>query len=412
MRSYSATAVLNLNRQFQMRSMFTVPFALALQGRMAEQGIVLPPLPGGEALWDWHRHQLFMLAMLDQPARWMELVDSQVSQRLQYPAEHPFHGLHRQLLLAQASSANEGLLDWLDPNDPLQSMVGIKLLNLATALQSDRLPSAAQLHSFLVQEPWVLDDHALGDLLLGAVLLHDRSLEAEQRAYMRERMERLAAPHAWFETLRQQLIAGQFKPPKDSEIQSLGVDAKLFKQALQALHHLVDECRPPRTAVLQALQKGKDDERQDPGLRCAIMALLTWSERMLANMANAPCEPAWKFWKLGSRLDRRSYGLHLLAMFGVKVVPAALGWAALREAIVLLIVPWLVCAMIRRVRDLGYGGVVLAVVLGVSAVVPFMTLILLALPGDKLPNRYGLPPNAPDQLKHGLQTVLRRLNGQ
>lgn len=412
MRSYSATAVLNLNRQFQMRSMFTVPFALALQGRMAEQGIVLPPLPGGEALWDWHRHQLFMLAMLDQPARWMELVDSQVSQRLQYPAEHPFHGLHRQLLQAQASSANEGLLDWLDPNDPLQSMVGIKLLNLATALQSDRLPSAAQLHSFLVQEPWVLDDHALGDLLLGAVLLHDRSLEAEQRGYMRERMERLAAPHAWFETLRQQLIAGQFKPPKDSEIQSLGVDAKLFKQALQALHHLVDECRPPRTAVLQALQKGKDDERQDPGLRCAIMALLTWSERMLANMANYPSEPAWKFWKLGSRLDRRSYGLHLLAMFGLKVVPAALGWAALREAIVLLIVPWLVCAMIRRVRDLGYGGVVLAVVLGVSVVVPFMTLILLALPGDKLPNRYGSPPNAPDQLKHGLQTVLRWLNGQ
>ncbi|MDZ5601333.1 DUF805 domain-containing protein [Pseudomonas sp. RP23018S] len=411
-RVYSAPSVLNLNRQFQMRSMFTVPFALVLQGQLAHQGIVLPPMLGGESLWQWHREQLFMLAMLDQPKRWMDLVSAQVTATLHYPADHPFHGLHRQLLLAQNSSAANGLLDWLDYDDPVQNLVAGRLLDLGTALHSSRLPTAAQVFACLQQEPTLLADYPLGYLLLCAVLFHDRSLDGDERSRMRDRMDGMSLRGGWFDALRASLIAGQCTPPKDAEIESQGVNSKLFKQALQALHSLLNDCLPPRMQILQALQKGKDDTEQDPGLRCAIMVLLGWSERMLVNMDKRPREPAWKAWKLNSRLDRKGYGLTLLAIFACKVVPAAMGLFALREAILLLIVPWMVSAVIRRVRDLGYGGMLLAIMLALCVFLPFFTLILLAMPGDKLPNRYGPAPSAPDRFKDGLQAALRRLNGQ
>ncbi|MOA64239.1 hypothetical protein D3C78_1902290 [compost metagenome] len=47
----------------------------------------------------------------------------------------------------------------------------------------------------------------------------------------------------------------------------------------------------------------------------------------------------------------------------------------------------------------------------VSRVLPVLPLMLLGLPGDKLPNRYGPPPGKAQQLDGGLQATLRRLNG-
>ena len=51
--------------------------------------------------------------------------------------------------------------------------------------------------------------------------------------------------------------------------------------------------------------------------------------------------------------------------------------------------------------------------LTLSLVLPFMPLLLFGFPGDKLPNRYGVPPDSggEDTLSGGLQTALRRLNG-
>lgn len=415
MRVYSAPALLGLNRQFQMRQMFTVPFAMALQGQMAERGIVLPPMPGGEALWDWHRQQLFMLAMLDQPARWMELVSAQVTQQLHYPPEHPFHGLQQQLLRAQ-EHAEGGLLQWLDNRDPVQEMVAGRLLHFGNALELARLPSAAQLYACLQQDTVLINDYPLGYVLLCAVLLHDLSLDSEQRGKLRDRLQGVHVPGAWFDGFRQGLIDGKPKAPAAREITALGIDSDLLKKTVEALQRLVSQGEPPSTRVLRALQKGKDDEQQDPGLRCAIMAILSWSERMLRNRAQQPAAPAWQVWKLRSRLDRKGYALTLaLVVIGALApgfvpdlgVPTMLGDGG-RVFIVLL----LISALLRRMRDLGQGVPMMMLVLVLSRVLPFMALVVMAIPGDKLPNLYGPPPGEPDPLQDGLQTALRRLNGQ
>ncbi|AIR89861.1 DUF805 domain-containing protein [Pseudomonas cremoricolorata] len=415
MRVYSAPALLGLNRQFQMRQMFTVPFAMALQGQLAERGIVLPPMPGGEALWDWHRQQLFMLAMLDQPARWMELVSAHVSQRLHYPPEHPFHGLHQQLISAQAH-AEGGLLQWLDHSDPVQEMVAGRLLHFGNALELARLPSTAQLYACLQQDTVLINDYPFGYSLLCAVLLHDLSLDSEQRAKLLDRLQGARVVAGWFDGFRKGLIEGKPKPPAAQDINALGLDSDLLKRVVEALDRLINRGQPPSTRALRALQRAKDDEHQNPGLRCAIMAILSWSERMLRNRAQQPAAPAWQAWKLRSRLDRKGYALTLGAViFGAVApgfvpdvgIPVMLGDAG-RVLIVLL----LISALLRRMRDLDQGVWLMIGVLVLSRLIPFLPLVVMALPGDKLPNQYGPPPGRSEPLQDGLQAALRRLNGQ
>lgn len=419
-RGYSARALINLNQQFEMPRMFTVPFAMALQGQLAEQKILMPPMPAGEALWDWHRHQLFMLAMLSQPGRWLGMVSAQVAEELHYAEDHPFHALHRKLVLAQSSSeAGKGLLGWLDPSDPLQDLVAGRLLSFSSALQSDRLPSALQLYSCVQQEPGVFEDHPLGYLLLCAVLYHDRSLDTDQRARMRDRIDAVYQKGAWFEFMREGVIAGKVQLPSLPEIDALGTNSKLVNLALDALRSLVHDCKPPKTKVLKALQKGKDDPEQDPALRCAIMALLTWSERMLRNMEKYPAAPAWKFWKIHTRLSNKGYGLTLLAVLAWSMLPIVLPSVSFPLMALmttgfgsLLTSAFVTIAMLRRLRDQDHGMPLLVTAMIASALIPFAPAALLLLKDEQLPNQYGPSPSHPDALKDGLQAVLRRLNGQ
>jgi hypothetical protein len=50
--------------------------------------------------------------------------------------------------------------------------------------------------------------------------------------------------------------------------------------------------------------------------------------------------------------------------------------------------------------------------MALTPMLPFLPLLLFGFPGDKLPNRYGVPPDSGDSemLSGGLQVALRRLN--
>ena len=52
------------------------------------------------------------------------------------------------------------------------------------------------------------------------------------------------------------------------------------------------------------------------------------------------------------------------------------------------------------------------IMLGLTPFLPFLPLVLFGFAGDKLPNRYGVPPDSGEHvLSGGLQAALRRLNG-
>ncbi|AZL67499.1 J domain-containing protein [Pseudomonas oryziphila] len=403
LRCYSAQAVYELNNHFNMPRMFTVPFALHLQGRLAEDGVVLPAMPEGEALWQWHRQQLFMLAMIDQPTRWLALIDPALPGQLQYPQEHPFAATHA-LLLRHPSG---GLLGNLDPSDPLQAQVAARMANLQQALNSDRLPSAKQLAQCLGNDDGsVLAKNPLGYLLFCAVLYHDRSLDEALRSQLRERLEAIQVTGDWFAPWRADLLKGKTRTVPNWVLREHGIDRRLVSDLLEALDALLERCTRPTTRVLRALQKHKDNPREHLGLRCAIMALLGWSERMLLKDLQYKPVPFWAVWKLNSRLDRTGFGLHLVAI--------ALCYSLMLTvpALMVVVIGLLISALLRRLRDLGRGIPSLVLLVLLSRLLPVVPLLLLGLPGDRLPNRYGSVPGQPGLLDDSLQATLRHLNGQ
>lgn len=136
------------------------------------------------------------------------------------------------------------------------------------------------------------------------------------------------------------------------------------------------------------------------------MAVLSWAERMLGNDLKQPPAPLWAFWKLNSRLNRTGFAWHLVAT--VPCSAMALKFPALFAVVAVL----MISASLRRLRDLGRGVPTLLLLLVISRVLPFVTLVLLGLPGNKLPNQYGPPPGKGMPMDGGLQATLRRLNGQ
>ncbi|MDR6715047.1 hypothetical protein J2W83_004685 [Pseudomonas hunanensis] len=405
LRLYPAHALHELNCQFDMRRMFTRPFALHVQEALAEHNAQLPMPSDSQAIWAWHRQQLFMLALFDQPARWLTLIDAQLLGQIDYPSEHPFAALQAQLQqVLQGPDGSSGVLGSLDYSNPLQGLLASRLLTLRTAIDSSRLPSAGQLLACLESEPTVLDDYPLGKLLFCAVLYHDRRLDEEQRTRLRNRIEALYIDDYWYEPLRRELVAGKTKRPSAELLQKQGIASRPFNDALDALNSLLNDCAPPKTRVLRALQKAKDDVELDPGLRCAIMALLSWSERMLDNDCKQPPAQFWEVWKLKSRLNRTGFALHL----GATVACGSLMQAV--PGIIVVMGLLLISGVLRRLRDLGQGVPTLLVLLVVSRLLPVVPLVLLGLPGDKLPNRYGAVPGTSASLEGGLQATLRRMN--
>ncbi len=187
------------------------------------------------------------------------------------------------------------------------------------------------------------------------------------------------------------------------------LDSKLLKTLVSAFNTLVKSAKPPRTVDLMRLQKAKDDADQDTGLRCAAMALLARTEGHLAAAAREPQAPSWAFWRLNSRISRSDFVAHcFVALMGGALLTAVAKLPELWVVAVLLILT----SVLRRLRDLGQGVPMLIGVLAICRFAPFAPAALMVVPGDKLANRYGPPPDDPAQLSEGLQVALRHLNAQ
>ena len=98
----------------------------------------------------------------------------------------------------------------------------------------------------------------------------------------------------------------------------------------------------------------------------------------------------------------------------VTPVAALLSGTPVSGIVVLLLgLAFLLGAVLRRLHDMGRGIPMLLILVMLSPVLPFLPLILFGFPGEKLPNRYGVPPDSggEDTLSGGLQATLRRLIG-
>jgi len=358
-----------------------------------------------------------MLALIDQPERWLAMT-SPALLAMPYPADHPFVPLQQLLQRLQAQQGNlDGLLGWLDDNDPVQQLMGQRLLSVQQVLDSTRLPSNTQLFACLERDPGAFQDDMFGLLLLCGVLYHDPSLNAEQHREVLQQIANLSCSQDWFEAFRDGLIKGEpARPPSKVLEENYLLNSTLIYTALDALKSLAryGQAGVPRLKVLKELQRAKDFPGMDTGVRAAMTALLSWSERLLPAGSSQQAAPATHVWKLGSRLSRKAYGLQMVG--GILLGPLLTlmaGSLPLQILSALLFVGLLGSASLRRLHDIGRGLPTLILFAALTPFLPFLPLVLLILPGEALPNRYGLPPANAGQnnLQAGLQAALRRLNG-
>jgi uncharacterized membrane protein YhaH (DUF805 family) len=253
-------------------------------------------------------------------------------------------------------------------------------------------------------------------MMFWGVLYHDPSLSAEQHRALLQSIAAISCEDDWFEGFRDGLIKGEPVWPPRKVLTDFGVDKLLAYEALDALKGLIryGAAGVPKTRVLRQLQQGKDDVQNGVGLRLALCALLSWSERLLLAKSDVQPVPATAIWRLGSRLGRKAFIAQVLGC--VVIAPLAgliSGTTGAGILILLLAVLLLFGAILRRLHDMGRGIPTLLIFMALTPVLPFLPLVLFGLAGDKLPNRYGVPPDSGDSemLSGGLQAALRRLNG-
>ncbi|MDD1013571.1 DUF805 domain-containing protein [Pseudomonas rubra] len=418
-RSYPAATLPKLTARIKPANLMPTPFAVQLLSDLAEAGIELPRPPADDGLWTWHRQNLYMLALVEQPERWLAMAPVQLLASLPYPAEHPFSGLQQLLLQLRQQQGNaDGLLGWLDDNDPLQAFIGERLLTVQQALDSSKLPSNLKLYACLENDPRAFDDDVLGLMVLCGVLYHDPSLSAEQHGSLLRRISTMTCPEAWFEPFRSGLIKGEpVRPPRKVLEEDELINSTLFYSMLDTLKDLAryGSAGVPRAKVLKELQRGKDYPGMDTGIRAALTALLSWSERLLLANAGSQPVPASHVWKLGSRLGRKGYAVQVVGSVILGPILTLMSGSMVEQIFFgLLFVGLLGSATLRRLHDIGRGIPMMIIFVMLIPFLHFLPLVLLLLPGEPLPNRYGVPPvNQPqDNLQGGLQAALRRLNGQ
>ncbi|MBA1190966.1 J domain-containing protein [Pseudomonas entomophila] len=404
LRHYSPRALDCLLEHFQTGRMLPRPSGLWAQYRLMLEGFRLPPADATHDLTAWYGQCVFTLALLEQPGRWLRLVSRGCVERLAFPPTHFLASLPMDHLRpVDTTELETQLLERLDLNDTAQRLLASRLITWGYCFDSPRLPSMAQLFECADQDSSWLEAHPLGCLLLSAAFLHDAGLSDEQRGKAHGQMEFLKQAHAALEPLFEQLLKGRGGHVSARLLE--GVDATLYNTALEAFGNLAGHGRVPSLRVLKALQCGKDDPEQDAGVRCAILALLAWSERLLEQQAQQPSAPAWAVWRLDTRLTRTGLAAHLAS--GLLLVPPQ------SQGVAMIVVGLLVMSgLLRRLRDVGQGVPALIILLALLRWIPILPLLLLGWPGDPLPNRNGPPPGQADSLTHGLQAALRRLNAQ
>jgi hypothetical protein len=307
------------------------------------------------------------------------------------------------------------LLGWLQPSDPVHGLLVQKLFNVQQALDSATLPGNAQLYTCIESDPDACGEEVLGLMLLWGVLYQDPSLNAEQHRALLQSIAAVSCEDDWFEGFRNGLIKGEPVWPPEKVLEDFGVEKLVVYSLLDTLKSLVryGAAGVPRTKVLTILQYGKDNTENSVGLRLALTALLSWTERVLLAHSDTRPVPATAFWRLGSRLGRKAFIWQVLGCVLITPYLALMSGTALSGFGVLLLgAALLLGAILRRLHDMGRGIPTLLIFGCLSPVLPFMPLLLFGFPGDKLPNRYGVPPDSggAETLSGGLQMALRRLN--
>jgi len=390
---------------------------LGLLLQLSRRGIELPPVGLGQATWEWSAQTLFLLALLEQPERWLQLIDAQCLERLSFNPAHPLARLQPLLQrLRREQGSCDGLLGWLQGDDPVHGLLVQQLFSVQQALDSARLPANTLLYTCVESDREACGDDLLGLLMFWGVLYHDPSLGAEQHRALLQSIAAVSCEDDWFEGFRDGLIKGEPVWPPRKVLTDFGVDKLLAYEALDALKGLIryGAAGVPKTRVLRQLQRGKDDMQNSIGLRLALCALLSWSERLLLANSDIQPVPSGAIWRLGSRLGRKAFIAQVLGVVVITPVAGLIsGTTASGILILLLGVLLLLGAILRRLHDMGRGIPTLLIFMALSPVLPFLPLVLFGFPGDKLPNRYGVPPDSggSDMLSGGLQAALRRLNG-
>ncbi|WP_409316966.1 DUF805 domain-containing protein [Pseudomonas sp. KCJK9016] len=385
--------------------------------QLSRRGTGLPPVGLGEAAWEWHAQTLFLLALLDQPERWLQLIDAQCLERLPFNPAHPVSRLQPLLRRLQREQGNcDGLLGWLQGNDPVHGLLVQQLFSVQQALDSARLPASTLLYTCIESDRAACGDDLLGLLMFWGVLYHDPSLSAEQHRVLLQSIAAVSCEDDWFEGFRDALIKGEPVWPPRKVLTDFGVDKLLAYEALDALRGMVRHgaAGVPKTRVLRQLQQGKDDIQNSVGLRLALCALLSWSERLMLAKSDIQPVAAGAIWRLGSRLGRKAFIAQVLGCVVIAPVAGLLSGTTLFGILILLLsVLLLFGATLRRLHDMGRGLPTLLIFMALSPILPFLPLLLFGFPGDRLPNRYGVPPDSGgnEMLSGGLQAALRRLNG-
>ncbi|MBX9409805.1 DUF805 domain-containing protein [Pseudomonas baetica] len=419
LRPYNGTALERIAQAFKLSAVKDdcdlSELDLILQ--LSRRAIVLPPVGLGEAAWEWHAQTLFLLALLEQPERWLQLIDAQCVERLPFNPAHPLSRLQPLLRRLQREQGNcDGLLGWLQGNDPVHGLLVQQLFSVQQALDSARLPANALLYTCIESDRAGCVDDLLGLLMFWGVLYHDPSLNAEQHRALLQSIAAVSCEDEWFEGFRDGLIKGEPVWPPRKVLTDFGVDKLLAYEALDALKGLIryGAAGVPKTRVLRQLQQGKDDMQNSVGLRLALCALLSWSERLLLAKSDIQPVPARAIWRLGSRLGRKAFIAQVLGCVVIAPVAGLISGTTVSGILILLLgVLLLFGAILRRLHDMGRGIPTLLIFMALTPVLPFLPLVLFGFPGDKLPNRYGVPPDSAgdEMLSGGLQVALRRLNG-
>ena len=389
---------------------------LGLWLQLAREGVLLPAVPGPEDAWSWYRQSLLLAGLLQQPERWLDLIGLECLEHVSITLNHPLARLQPWLQRLQHEQGGlAGLLGWLDSQDPVQSLLSQRLMNVQQALDSLKLPSNQTLYNCYLNDDEPFNEEALGTLLFWGVLYQDPSLDAEQHRALLKDVARVTSDGDWFEAFRDGLIKGQPSRPPLAVLQEDAIDSDVFGLAVNTLKQLVryGSAGVPRRKVLQRLQRAKDDPAHSLGLRFALMALLSWCERLLLAKADQQPASVLALWRVGTRLAPGAFFWQVLACVLVTPLAALLcGSVVLGFGILLLGLVVLLGVCLRRLHDIGRGLPMLLSCMVLTPVLPFLPLLMFVLPGDSLPNRYGVPPGGDrDALHGGLQAALRRLNG-
>ncbi|MGE7960258.1 DUF805 domain-containing protein [Pseudomonas sp. NPDC089530] len=418
LRSYDARALARLDDAFELGTRGAALGGLAVQAQLAEQGLLLPAIDAQLEVWEWHRQALYLLATLEYPSLWLAAKSAACVESMNIVREHPLARLQPLLCRLNREQGDlSGLLGWLQAEDPVHAMLVRQLFGVQEALDSARLLSNDRLLECLRSDLHAFNDDLLGRMLLGSVLYHDPLIDAQQRRYLLDRITEITNPQDWFDGFRHGLIKGEPpRPPRQTLVEDEGIDSDAFYLALDVLKGLVryGSAGVPRQKVLLRMQRAKDNPAHGLGLRFAFSALLSWSERLLLAKADSRPVPAGAFWRLGTRLGRGAFiGQVLGTVLAAPVVALLSGESTSGIAVLLLGIVFLLGATLRRLHDIGRGIPTLLVLGCLSPFFPFLPLVLFAFPGDKLPNRYGVPLDSAGEeaLPGGLQAALRQLEG-